>query len=57
MLLKNEARKLDQSDVSCSILVKKVEPPVFEGNAREFPTFIKGYTRLAISRRGKDHLY
>lgn len=57
MLLKNEARKLDQSDISCSILVKKVEPPVFEGNAREFPTFIKGYTRLAISRRGKDHLY
>lgn len=55
VLLKIETQKLaPQSDSSCSILVKKVDPPVFYGNVREFPTFMKDYTRLVIARHGRD---
>lgn len=55
MLLQEETQKLaQQSDNSCSILVKKVEPPVFDGNAREVPTLIKDYTRLVMALHKKD---
>lgn len=36
------------------ILIKKVEPPNFNGDVREFPTFVKDFERLVISRHGKD---
>lgn len=32
----------------------KVEPPTFNGDIREFPTFFKDYTRPVISRHGKE---
>lgn len=54
-LLKYEAnQKRQQSDETCNILIKKVEPPTFNGDAREFPSFVKDFTRLVISRHGKD---
>lgn len=35
-------------------MIKKVEPPNFNGGVREFPKFVKDFERLVISRHGKD---
>ncbi|XP_045115478.1 uncharacterized protein LOC123507035 [Portunus trituberculatus] len=42
------------NDNNCNIQIKKVEPPIFSGDVRDFPTFVKDYTRLVINRHGKD---
>ena len=47
-------QKQQQSNKNCNIFIKKVEPPTFNGDVREFPTFVKDFTRLVISRHGKD---
>lgn len=38
----------------CHIQIKKVEPPTFSGDVRDFPTFVKDYNRLVVARHGKD---
>ncbi|KAK4316629.1 hypothetical protein Pmani_012229 [Petrolisthes manimaculis] len=47
-------KKRQNGSENCNILIKKVEPPTFNGDVREFPTFVKDFTRLVISRHGKD---
>ena len=54
IVFRNKTRKDTSSDDGCNILIKKVDPPIFKGDVREFPTFVKDYTRLMISRHGKD---
>lgn len=35
-------------------MIKKVDPPIFNGDVREFPTFVMDYSRLMTSQHGKD---
>ena len=42
------------NDDRCNVQIKKVEPPIFSGDVRDFPKFVKDYTRLVVSRHGKD---
>lgn len=37
-----------------NISVKKLDPPSFSGNVREFPNFKEDYTRLVVPTYGKD---
>ena len=53
-LLNLKTNQKQQRDENCNILIKKVEPPTFKGDAREFPCFVKDFTRLVIARHGKD---
>ena len=54
ILFKNKISKVRSGGDSCNILIKKVDRPIFNGDVREFPTFVKDYSRLMISRHGKD---
>ena len=47
-------QKQQVSNENCTVLIKKVEPPTFNGDVREFPSFVKDFTRLVIARHGKD---
>lgn len=39
---------------SLCLVVKKLEPPRFCVNVREYPTFVKDFERLMVSQHGKD---
>ncbi len=45
ILFRNKTSKVTSSGDSCNILIKKVDPPIFNGDVREFPTFVKDYSR------------
>lgn len=54
ILLKNKTSKVKASSESCNVLIKQVDPPLFNGDVREYPTFVKDYSILMISRHGKN---
>lgn len=58
IVVKLKAEQKRQQEVSgedkCNIQIKKVEPPTFSGDVRDFPTFVKDYNRLVVARHGKD---
>ena len=39
---------------SKNLVVKKLDPPRFSGNVREYPTFVKDFNRLMVSQHGQD---
>ena len=51
---KQKRQQRESNGDTGNIQIKKVEPPIFTGDVRDFPTFVKDYTRLVVSRHGKD---
>lgn len=53
-VLKQRAAAQGKCAPSKNVLVKKLEPPRFNGNVREYPTFVKDFQRLMVSQHGQD---
>lgn len=51
---KHKGQRNVSNNAKCDIQIKKVEPPIFHGDVRDFPTFVKDYDRLVVSPHGKD---